>query len=376
MANRARRYDGEQKLNIKKIIAVIVFIVVIVMFVIGIKSLLNGNITGTSGKIEATSYFTMYDNGKWGVINSKGEIVIKPTYDSMIVIPDSSKDIFICVYDINNQDATYKTKVINSKEKEIIKDYEKVEAISNLDKNQNIWYENNVFKIQKNGKYGLADFSGKEILNPEYEEIEPIEGIENSLLIKKDEKYGLCDTSGNIIIDAKYKKIEKIEENYKNGYIVVDENDKYGIIGFDKSIILECNFEEIAPVYSNNLFVVKKNGKYIVIDKEGQTVVENKFDEVKGIAEEYIIAKKNEKYGVINTAGETKIKFEYDNITYMNTNYFIALKNEKYGVISIDGEEKVPFEYIDISYVKSGDFIIADHMENRKIHIKSVRCEF
>jgi len=103
MANRARRYDKEQKLNVKKIIAVIVFILVIAMFIIGIKSLLNAEKTGTSGKIETTSYFTMYDNGKWGVINSKGEIVIKPNYDSMIVIPDSSKEVFICTYDENNE---------------------------------------------------------------------------------------------------------------------------------------------------------------------------------------------------------------------------------------------------------------------------------
>lgn len=103
MAKRARRYDNEQKLNVKKIIAVIVFILVIVMFVIGIKSLLNGEKTGTSGKIETTSYFTVYDNGKWGVINSKGNIVVKPNYDSMIVIPDSSKEVFVCAYDINNE---------------------------------------------------------------------------------------------------------------------------------------------------------------------------------------------------------------------------------------------------------------------------------
>lgn len=90
---------------------------------------------------------------------------------------------------------SYKTKVINSKEKELIQGYEKVEAISNIDKNQNIWYESNVLKVQKNGKYGLVDFSGKELITPEYDEITPIQGIENSLIIEKDGKYGLSDSS-------------------------------------------------------------------------------------------------------------------------------------------------------------------------------------
>lgn len=90
---------------------------------------------------------------------------------------------------------SYKTKVINSKEKEIIKGYEKVEAIPNIDKNQNIWYENNVLKVQRNGKYGLVDFSGKELLGLEYDEILPVQGIENSLIIGKNGKFGLADSS-------------------------------------------------------------------------------------------------------------------------------------------------------------------------------------
>lgn len=377
MARRvAKRYDGESKLNIKKVIAVIVLLIVIVMFVIGIKSLLKSNTETTSGKIETVTYYTVYDNGKWGVINSYGDIVVKPNYDEMIVIPDNTKAVFICTYDANYSEGTYKTKVINHKEKEIIKGYEKIEPILNQDKNKNIIYENNMFKVQKEGKYGITDFSGKEILKCEYEKIEAIQGIENSFIIVKDGKYGLCDNSGNIIIDTKYSRIEKIESNYKNGYIVVDENNNYGIIGFDKSIVLECKYEEVASIYSNNLFVVKQNGKYIVIDKEGKTILENKFDEAKEISGENIVAKKNGKYGVINTNGETKINFEYDNLTYMNTDYYIAQKNEKYGVISINKEEKLPFEYVDINYVSAGDFIIADYMENETLTAKVINSSF
>ena len=41
MSRRARRYESGPKLNIKKVIAVLVFILVVIMFIIGIKSLLN-----------------------------------------------------------------------------------------------------------------------------------------------------------------------------------------------------------------------------------------------------------------------------------------------------------------------------------------------
>ncbi len=259
MSRRARRYEGEPKLNIKKVIAVIVFILVIIMFIIGIKSLLNNNVETGTGKIGTVTYYTAYDNGKWGVINSKGEKVVDTTYDEMIVIPDSAQATFICTYDVNYTDGTYKTKVIDNKNKEKITGYDKVEALANYDKNRNLWYEKNILKVQKDGKYGLVDFSGKELLAPEYDNIDTLKNLENSILIEKNGLYGLCDSTGNIVIEAKYKKIDKIEEDYKNGYIVVDENNKYGIIGFDKSVVLECNYDEIKGICSNNLYAVKQD---------------------------------------------------------------------------------------------------------------------
>lgn len=371
----AKRYETGSKLNVKKIIAVIVFILVIVMFIIGIKNLLTNHSENASGRIETVTYYTIYDNGKWGVINSYGDTVIKADYDDMIVIPDSTKAVFICMYDVNYSEGTYKTKAINAKGKEIISGYETIEAITNYDKNKNSYYEANVLKVKKDGKYGLCDLSGKETLTCEYESIEPIQGIQNSLLISKDGKYGLCENTGNIIIEPKYKKIEKIENSNKNGYIIVNEEDKYGIIGADKMIVLECNYEEIKPIASNNLFAIKSSNKYEIINKSGEKAINDKFDDVQGISGENVIAVKNGKAGVINTSGETKVKFEYEEIKAAGVNY-IAKKNDKFGVIDAEGKEKVAFNAIEITYVSAGDFLVADYLENNNLVSKVINTEF
>lgn len=188
MAKRGRRYDEGPKLNIKRVVAVIVFILFIIACIIGIKKLLDKDSKSIAGKIENVYYYTVYDNGKWGVVNSYGEIIVKPTYDEMIVIPDSSQDVFICTYDVDYANNIYKTRVINSKGKEIIKDYTKTEAIANYDKNQNIWYEKNVFRVQNGDKYGLINGSGKKMLELEYESINALPGVENSLVIEKERK--------------------------------------------------------------------------------------------------------------------------------------------------------------------------------------------
>ena len=91
--NKGRRYNGEQKLNMKKVFAVIVAIIVIVMFVFGIKTLLSG----TKGEdVTNINYFTAFSNQKYGVINSAGETIIDPSYAEYIVIPNSKK-IFLFV---------------------------------------------------------------------------------------------------------------------------------------------------------------------------------------------------------------------------------------------------------------------------------------
>lgn len=371
----AKRYETGSKLNVKKIIAVIVFILVIVMFIIGIKNLLANHSENASGRVETVTYYTAYDNGKWGVINSYGELIVKASYDDMIVIPDSTKAVFICAYDVNYAEGTYKTKAINAKGKDIIQGYETIEAITNIDKNKNSYYESNVLKVKKDGKYGLCDFSGKEILASEYESIEPIQGIKNSLLIKKDGKYGLCENTGNVIIEPKYNKIEKIENNNKNGYIVVNEENKYGIIGVDKTVVLECKYEEIKPIASNELFAVKNSNKYKIINKSGEKVLNDEFDDIQGINGENIIAVKNGKAGVVNKSGDTKIKFNYEEIKAAGANY-IAKKNDKFGVIDENGNEKIAFNSIEITYVNAGDFLVADYLENNNLVSKVINTQF
>lgn len=187
-------------------------------------------------------------NGKWGVINGKGEFVVEPTYDEMITVPDSKSDIFICVQNVNYETGAYDVKVLNSKKKEILTDYDEVQAIENTDENQNMWYEEGVLKVKKGETYGLVNFLGKEILKPEYQNITPLVGTKNSLLLQKDENVGLCDNKGKVIIKPEYKEIKAIENDYQNGYIVKNGDGNYGIVDFNSKVILEPEYEDIGQV--------------------------------------------------------------------------------------------------------------------------------
>ena len=369
---KGKRYDTTGKLNIKKVIAVIIAIAVFIMVIVGIKTLLE---TDTKNITEQTSYYPVYTNDKWGVINQKGEIVIEPEYNEMITIPDSKIDLFICVYDVDYETGTYKTKIINSKNEEKFTEYDLVEGLENVNKNNILWYEEGVLKVKKDNLYGLIDYSGKLILPIEYSNIETLSGVKNSILIKKSDKVGLCDSKGNIIINPDYKEIKSIEEDYKNGYIIINNDNLYGLIDFTKNTILEPKYEEIKPVASSTIFVVKEQEKLKAINKDKETLIENKFDDIKAVNTDSLIFIRNGKYGIINILQEEKVQAEYDDLEYAFGDYYIAKKANKYGIINLSNEILLPFDYSKITYRKDAGFIEAEKEDNINTEILNDKLE-
>ena len=87
---KGKRYNAEHKLNIKKVIAVIIAILVLIMFIIIIAKLMKPKKASTEKSV-TLAYYAAFEDGKWGVINSSGETIISPSYNEMIVIPNKEK---------------------------------------------------------------------------------------------------------------------------------------------------------------------------------------------------------------------------------------------------------------------------------------------
>lgn len=364
--SKGKRYDTEPKLNMKKVFAVIIAIAVIIMFIYVIKGVLEKG--KDTGKLTSKNYFAVFKDNKWGVIDSSGNTVIDPAYREMIVIPNNKIDVFICTYDVNYETGDYKTKVLNSKNEEIWTNIEKVEPITNQDNSQNMWYEE-VLRFQKDGKYGLIDFEGKEILAPEYDKITSVQGIKNILLIEKEQKVGIADNKGEIIIPAEYKEITNLGEDSKSGFIVTSNEDKQGIVDYTNTKILETNFDKIQKVYGNNLYVVTQDEKEKLVGKDGQDILTTGFDNIIQICKETeensnIIYKEDNKYGVMKITGEVVIEPIYDNLKQTSLGTFIAKKGENYGIINWNNEEKLEFNYIGITYSEKADIYIAEKEDN------------
>ncbi len=364
---RGKRYE-EPKLNLKKVFAVILAIVVLIMFIFGVKRILTRD--KETGKITSKSYFTIFKDNKWGVMDERGNIVIDPSYAEMVVIPNNKKDVFLCTYEVDYDAGTYKTKALNSKNEEIYTEYEQIEAIQNKEKGNNLWYESDILRVKKDGKYGIIDLTGKILLPIEYDEIFGLEGTKNAIKVLKDGKYGIVGTLGETILKPEYSEIVGLGKDSKSGFIVKLDNQKYGIVDFSGNQVLEAKYDEITNVYGSDLYVVKQAGKEIVVKKDGTEMLNNGFDQITSIlknAENGVIFKKDNKYGVMKANGEDVIKSSnatieatYEDLKEAKSGILIAKKEGKYGVIDLSNSIKVEFKYANLTYNEKADIYIAE----------------
>lgn len=358
--SKGKRYE-EPKLNLKKVFAVIVAFIVVIMFIIIIKGILVKD--KEQVKITSKDYFVVFQDNKWGVIDSNGNNVINPSYEEMITIPNSKNDVFLCIYDVNYENGEYKTKALNRKNEEIFTQYQQIEAISNKDMNHTIWYEDNVLRVQKDGKYGMINLEGKELVPCEYDEIVAVEGIKNTLKVTKNGKKGIVDNEGKEIVAIQYSDISNLGKDNKDGFIVKGENGNYGIVNYSNETVLEQKYSEITKVYGNDMYVVKKDGKQMLVKKDGTEVLSSGYDEIKSILkniENGIIFVKNGKYGVMKTSGEVTIPPEYEELKETKSGLFLAKQNGKYGVIDITKATKIESNYTSMMYDEKADIYIAE----------------
>ena len=363
---RGRRYETEPKLNLKKVAGVIIALAVIIMIIVSIVNIIKNSDKTVETKIY--TYYTAHENGKFGVINNEGQIVIEPAYDEIISIPDSSKAIFICVYDVNDVEGTYKTKVINEKNEEILSGYEKIEVIDNYDSKQNIWFEDNVLRVSKNSKYGLINFEGQELLPCEYDEITALKGVKGNLIVKKAGNVGLVNEKGQTIIATQYKNIVTLKEGYKSEYIIINENNKYGLISTSGTVLIEPKYEEVKYLGSPTLFAIKEADTWKTINVEDKSIIiDGGYEDIIEAKSENIIIKKDGKYGVISKANEEKIEPQYENLKYAFSIYYIAKKDGKYGIINSENQTVIPFEYQNMLYMENGGFVQADKNDTETV---------
>lgn len=401
-----------KKIGILVVVLLVIVIGAIALFFINSQS---DSLDYTIEQVTSYNYFKLYINEKYGVIDTKGNTIIEPKYDS-IDIPNPSKAVFIVSSNYDSQKGEYETQVINDKNEKILTQYKKIIPIQLKDANAQIPYEKSVLMYQENNKYGIIDFSGKKITEAIYDSIESLLYKEGCLIVKDGEKYGVINILGRKMVeiefdsinadgyydeDTGYKKAGFIvglrkEEGYRYGYISsksekildveynqinriteISDNDVYlyvtknGQVGVyqDKNQIIKNSYEQVEYDKNNKIFVIKKDGKYGVVNISNEEILPIEYNYIMISGDKINAEKDNEKLIFDVNGNEQKVK----NITLIateNKKYFIVIdENGKFGVADKEGINILENKYQYMEYA-FGNYFIAK--ENNKTGIVDI----
>lgn len=325
----------------KKTIMIIFIIIVIAISLVISIYMPNKKKIEEGAEDKSILYKTLEENEKVGVIDGNGNLLIEPQYEDIIIV-NPYKDVFIC---INGE----QRKIVNSKNKEILTQYNKIQEIKLRNIISESAYEKNVLIYEEKEKYGLIDLDGNIVIKAKYDEISSLGYKEGEILIKEQNKYGLIDDKGKQIIKSIYDNIK---------------SDKYynSDVGYKKSGYIVCT-------------VTTDGYRYGYYDYLGEKVLETEYNDIMRIKELndinsiYLIAAKNGQYGVfINNA--KIINTQYQSISYDNTiEMFVVERTGQYGAINNKGVEILKTEYSNIEI--KGIYMYTQKGEEQKVFDKT-----
>ena len=204
------------------------------------------------------------------------------------------------------------------------------------------------FKSATTGKYGLIDYSGNVILQPNYDGFKRCgSGREytdrdsyHTLVVIGNEEFEISVANGVVTISENahlYHSVptEELEgvkyderDRYFEGYAAARKNDKWGYVSQEKDKkVIPYEYEAV-----NDL-------------TPGET---SSCDYCRPVTGGLIAVKKDGKMGIINLDNDVVVPFEYSNIMPGSNGVFIACKDGVWGVILV-GDAKTVFKGVNIT---------------------------
>ena len=262
--------------------------------------------------------FIVKKNNKQGVINIKGEEVLKLEYDYIMIsgnVINAEKDEILYVYDIQGKKLNINgTTVFATDNKEYYITINEQNKYGIIDKDYQLVLENdypyidyafdNYFIITKGGQVGFIDVNKGETMNVEYDIIQKIKNTQVLQAInnttKTSEFYNsklektLTVANANVIVEDNYiKVINENERHYldKNGNLIENknvlgstsllprqENGKWGFEDKQGNIKVETIYDMVTEFDSYGFAGIKKDNKWGVINSEGKVIQEPKYE--------------------------------------------------------------------------------------------------
>ncbi len=217
-----------------------------------------------------SDYITIRKDGKCGIANYKGEVVVKPEWDDLILGRDSAS---VC-----RDDKWGVIGDLDTGELAIEPHYDFVTA-----------FTSGYASFERGGKWGIMDREGNEIVAPQYQnQLYIPEYLERGYFqVMGDEGFGCAGIlhQGEMILPTDHY----IWGNRLNGYANEEEpyilfstpRDKYGFFDGTGKIVIDAQYDILNSfIDGKEVAFASKDRKILLLDRQGKTVLETVFSDL------------------------------------------------------------------------------------------------
>lgn len=374
-------------------------------------------IEGGFFKIERVVENTVREYDRFGIINSKGDIVIAPNYAEILLVKieenvfwivtqnskkgvlRAGKPLILNIFDdIIVEDEIFACKANTySKDKGILVKYnvngeiliDCMDCHCLVPAEYDVAYHSDygLIRVVKEGKWGLINIMNDVVVPPSYTYIDNFDGqfakvgnTKNNECIDfpdendirshvKNMKYGLIDTSGEIVLPLEYNYINK----WDNGYYCVKKDNLYILLSPSLNSVFET--ERRMEKFDDRYILIEGDStystKYGLIDYNGNEIIptdeERCFSEIEVLKNGFLkVTYHKGEYGsshigILNMQGKTVFEKPHycDDIILLD--YGLCLiKCDNYGspstysLANLQGKEILPDSYYEIKLVNDG----------------------
>ena len=208
------------------------------------------------------------EDDMYGIINTKGEVVIEPKY--AFVAPISSSR-FYAVSKNNNEEATT-IKMLDASGKEVLdmkvgdgQKYTEINPEATTSK-----YIAVCTSVDGERQWGYIDYSKEVVVKPssKIRSIGEVKG--DKFIFYSGENYGVMNFDGEVVLRAKYDQLSWADDDVLIAY---DSDSKYAIINLEGEKLTKEKYLAILPYYDGKHSAVQiDDNSWGFIDKKGEEV--------------------------------------------------------------------------------------------------------
>lgn len=241
--------------------------------------------------------YAVYEyEGKKGIIDSAGEIVLEAAYDD-IRVPLKTADGF----PVKAGNQVY---FISEKGYKIAQPEGNYEELGILSGNRIL--------AGKNGKYGYLDKNLEE--KTEFIWDDATNFSQKIAAVRSGDKWALINTKGEFLTEYIYTDVKRDSHNFcsRYGLLWVNEGKGYRLINTDLEVICEDLYEDVRCFYEEGPGAVCRDGRWGYVDRQGQMIISPAFEDADSFWKGYAPVNMNGLWGYAGEDGKILIDYVFD----------------------------------------------------------------